>query len=131
VIPRRREILALVCYLMIPVVVIAGAGVHQLVDPEMARGHADYERNHRWLERARAGALLAAAEVAVFVALWVLAYEMIVLKRELMVRLEMRDVGGGRGARGDLSPSSTSPVASSSHALRCPALDVVSLARGP
>ena len=126
--PRRPYVLALICYLAIPVVVIAGAAAHRLIDPEIARGSADYVRNYQWLERARLGALAAAAglalvlgiaccylvlrawrqsprrrtmkmvwrvpfEVAVFLAVWVVAYQLVVLKRELMIRLESFTTG--------------------------------------
>jgi hypothetical protein len=56
---KRRYVLALICYLLIPVVVIAGARVHQLIDPEMARGHANYTRDYRLLELTRSGLLVA------------------------------------------------------------------------
>jgi len=56
---KRHHVLALICYLLIPVVVIAGARVHQLIDPEMARGHANYTRDYRLLELTRSGLLMA------------------------------------------------------------------------
>src|SRR5262245_2973892 len=153
--PKGSYVLALLCYLAIPVVVIGGAGVHRLIDPEMARGHADYARNYQLLEWVRRGALMTAAglalvlwtlccylllksrqrslrwlplaaagpfgfvviatlqdrspapddlyqqfianlrtywrvpfEIAVFVSVWVLAYQAVVLKRELMISFE-------------------------------------------
>ena len=153
--PKRHYILAVACYLSIPVVLIAGARLFGLIDPEMAHGHADYVRDYRLLELARRGALMAAGglalvlwlsacylvlksrhrslrwlalaaggpfgfiaiamledrspapddlyqrfvrklkmywrvplEIAVFVSAWFLAYESVVLKRELMIRYE-------------------------------------------
>src|SRR5262245_6276716 len=62
--PKRHYVLALVCYLSIPVVVIAGAEVHRLIDPEMARRYPDYERTYQLLERVRVGALIASAGLA-------------------------------------------------------------------
>ena len=158
--PKRRYVLAIVCYLLIPAVVIAGAAVFALIDPEMARKSADYTRNYRLLDRTRHGVLMAAAglafviwmfccylvltsrhrslrwlalapagplgfsiiatledlspapgdlyqrfignlktywrvplEIAVFVAVWVLAYNAMVLARELLIRLESRRTG--------------------------------------
>jgi hypothetical protein len=58
-VPKHRYVFALACYLLIPVVVIAGAHLSFLIDPEMARGSADYARNYRLLELARLGALMA------------------------------------------------------------------------
>ena len=46
--PKRHYLIALACYLAIPAAVIAGAAVHRLIDPVMARGHADYVRDY-WL----------------------------------------------------------------------------------
>src|SRR5712691_4677219 len=152
---KRHYLLALACYLLVPAVLIAGAGLYRLIDPEMARGHADYVRDYRLLELAQRGALmatlglalilwsstcylvlksrqrslywllLAAAgpfgfvaismledrsparedlyqrfirrlkmywrvplEIALFVSVWLLAYEAVVLKRELMISYE-------------------------------------------
>jgi hypothetical protein len=62
--PKRRYLLAIACYLLIPVVVIADAVLFRLVDPEMARGHADYARNFHLLEMARAGVMMATAVLA-------------------------------------------------------------------
>ncbi|HMK14854.1 MAG TPA: hypothetical protein VK460_07580, partial [Burkholderiales bacterium] len=59
--PKRHYLLALACYLSIPVVMFAGAGLHRLIDPEMARGHADYVRYYHLLDLARLGALMATA----------------------------------------------------------------------
>jgi hypothetical protein len=158
--PKRQSVLALVCYLSIPVVVIAGARLFSLIDPEMARGHANYARDYQWLELTRRGVLMAAAglalvlwiaccylvlksrhrslrwlllsaagpfgfsviaaledrapapgdlyqrfirnlkthwraplEIAVFVSVWFLAYQFVVLKRELMIRYESLTTG--------------------------------------
>jgi hypothetical protein len=35
--PKRHYVVALACYLLIPVVLIAGARLFLLIDPEMAR----------------------------------------------------------------------------------------------
>ena len=158
--PKRHYVMALACYLSIPAVLIAGAGLFRLIDPELARGHADYVRDYRLLELARTGALLATAglalvlwastcylvlksrqrslrwllpaaagpfgfiviamledrspapddlyqqfirklkmywrvplEIAVFVSVWFLAYESVVLKRELMISYESFSTG--------------------------------------
>jgi membrane-bound metal-dependent hydrolase YbcI (DUF457 family) len=157
---KRQYILAVVCYLLIPAVVIASGVLFRLIDPEMARGSADYVRNYRLLELGRTGArmamaglalvlwaftcylvlksrqrslgwlLLAAAgpfgfiviamledrapasydlyqqfirklqlywrvpiEIATFVTVWSLAFELMVLKRELMISYESFSTG--------------------------------------
>ena len=158
--PKRHYVMALACYLSIPAVLIAGAGLFRLIDPELARSHADYVRDYRLLELARQGALTAAAglalvlwastcylvlesrqrslrwlslaaagpfgfmfiamledrspapddlyqqfirklkmywrtplEIAVFVSVWFLAYESVVLKRELMISFQSFSTG--------------------------------------
>lgn len=152
--PKRKYVLALACYLAIPAIVIVGTGVSRLIDPEMARGHADYVRNFRLLQLAGLGVLAATGllalilwvstcylalaarqrspgwlvmaalgplgfciiamledrapapgdlyqhfirklkvywrvplEIAVFISVWCLAYELVVLLRELLIRL--------------------------------------------
>ncbi len=62
--PKRHCVLVVACYLLIPAVLIAGAGLFRLIDPEMARGHANYVRDYRLLEAARLGALMAAGGLA-------------------------------------------------------------------
>lgn len=157
---KRHYVMALACYLSIPADLIAGAGLFRLIDPELARSHADYVRDYRLLELARQGALIAAAglalvlwastcylvlesrqrslrwlslaaagpfgfmfiamledrspapddlyqqfirklkmywhaplEIAVFVSVWFLAYESVVLKRELMISFQSFSTG--------------------------------------
>lgn len=59
--PNRRYLLAIFCYLAIPAAMIAGAGLASLIDPEMARGHADYARDFHLLELAKTGVVAVAA----------------------------------------------------------------------
>jgi len=158
--PKPQYLLAVICYLAIPAVVIGGAGVFHLIDPEMARGHANYARDYRMLDLARLGVLWASGalalvlwtsccypvlksrqrstrwpylasagplgfsviaalkdrssvpgdlyqhvirnlkaywrvplEMSVFVTVWVVAYEAVVLERELMIRYESLTTG--------------------------------------
>jgi hypothetical protein len=158
--PKLPYILALICYLAIPAVVIAGVGLFVLIDPEMARGHANYARDYRLFDMARVGVMVAVAglalvlwmsccylvlksrqrsmrwlvlavagpfgfsvlaaledrspapgdryqrligslktywrvplEIAVFVGVWCVAYESVVLKRELLIHLESFTTG--------------------------------------
>jgi hypothetical protein len=65
---NRPYLLALFCYLWIPVVLIGGVGAFLLIDPELARGHVNYARDYRWLALARTGVLFAVG--GVIVALW-------------------------------------------------------------
>jgi len=82
--PKGSYVLALLCYLAIPVVVIGGAGVHRLIDSEMARGHADYARNYQLLEWVRRGALMTAAGLALV--LWTLCCYLVLKSRQRSLR---------------------------------------------
>lgn len=77
--PKKQYLLAVVCYLSIPAVVIASGVLFRLIDPEMARGSADYVRNYRLLELARTGALMAMAGSAL--ALWALTCYLVLKSR--------------------------------------------------
>jgi hypothetical protein len=66
---RRNYIAAVACYLAIPVVVIVGVRLSNLIDPEMARATDDYARNFHLLQLVATGALLVTAGVALV--LWV------------------------------------------------------------
>lgn len=66
----RYNLLAIVCYLLIPVVLIVGIGLFMLINPEMARGQADYVRNYALLEWVRTAVLMAAGALALV--LWLL-----------------------------------------------------------
>ena len=78
--PKWQYILAVVCYLLIPAVVIASGVLFRLIDPEMARGSADYVRNYRLLESVRIGALMAMAGLVL--ALWVLTCYLVLKSRQ-------------------------------------------------
>lgn len=58
---KRHYFLAIASYLAIPAVMLAGAGLGSLIDPEMARSHADYARDFRLLELVKTGVIAAAA----------------------------------------------------------------------
>jgi hypothetical protein len=77
---KRHYIMALACYLAIPVVVIAGVRLSLLIDPEMARGSADYARNFRLLQLAATGVLMATAGAALI--LWVSTCYMVLKSRQ-------------------------------------------------
>src|SRR4029077_4779494 len=78
--PTRHYLLALACYLAIPAAVTAGAAVHRLIDPEMARRHADYVRGYWLLELVRAGVLMAAAGLALL--LWISTCALVLKSRQ-------------------------------------------------
>jgi hypothetical protein len=78
--PKKQYILAVVCYLLIPAVVIASGVLFRLIDPETARGSANYVRNYRLLELARTGALMAMAGAAL--ALWALTCYLVLKSRQ-------------------------------------------------
>jgi len=78
--PKRHYLMALACYLSIPVVLIAGAGLFRLIDPEMARSHVDYVRDYRLLELTRLGALMATAALALV--LWASACYLVLKSRQ-------------------------------------------------
>ena len=63
-IPKRRHLQAIACYVAIPVVIIVGGALHQLIDPEWARGSADYARNYRALDMLGQGVAMAASALA-------------------------------------------------------------------
>jgi hypothetical protein len=66
--PKRLYVMAVVCYLAIPVVVICGVGLFVVIDPGIARGRADYARTYRLVELARLGVLAVTAGLALL--LW-------------------------------------------------------------
>ena len=93
--PKRLYVLALVCYLAIPAVVIAGAGIFRLIDPEMARGRADYVRSYQLLEWVRTGMLMAAAGLALV--LWIACCYLVLTSRQRSLRWLSLAVAGPFG----------------------------------
>ena len=82
--PKRQYVLALVCYLAIPPVLIAGATVFSLIDPEWARRSANYARDYRLLEMARTGAVLASGGLSVL--LWISCCYLVLKSRQRSLR---------------------------------------------
>jgi hypothetical protein len=82
--PKRPYVLAIACYLAIPRVLIAGATVFSLIDPEWARHSANYTRNYRLLEMVRTGAVMAAGGFSL--ALWILCCYLVLRSRRRSVR---------------------------------------------
>jgi uncharacterized membrane protein HdeD (DUF308 family) len=78
--PKKQYILAVVCYLLVPAVVFASGVLFRFIDPEMARGSADYVRNYRVFELARTGALMTMAGLAL--ALWALTCYLVLKSRQ-------------------------------------------------
>jgi len=82
--PKVRYVLALVCYVSIPAVVIAGVALFVLIDPEMARGHANYTRDYHLLDMARLGVLGATAALALV--LWTGCCYLVLKSRQRSLR---------------------------------------------
>lgn len=78
--PKRHYLLAIVCYLAIPAAMLAGAALASLIDPEMARGHADYARDYHLLELAKTGVVAAAAVLMLM--LWVATCFLVLRSRQ-------------------------------------------------
>ena len=81
---KRRYGLAVVCYLAIPAVVMTGALVFLVIDPEMARGHAQYERDYRLLELARTAVMQATGVLALV--LWIACCYLVLKSRARSLR---------------------------------------------
>lgn len=101
--------LAAACFLSIPAVVIAGAGLSLLIDPEMARGHANYTRDYRLLELAQQGARMATAGLVLV--LWISVCHLVLRSRQRSVGWLLLAAGGPFGfialaMLGDRSPAS-------------------------
>jgi hypothetical protein len=78
-IAKPHYVMALACYLAIPVLMITGVALSRLIDPEMARYSADYARNFRLLELAATGALMATTGLALL--LWLISYYLVLKSR--------------------------------------------------
>jgi hypothetical protein len=78
---KRTYVYAVASFLAIPFVVLAGFRLSLSIDPEWARGHADYVRNYQLLDAVRH--VLFAGTIAFMVLLWTLE-----LKREVAIRVE-------------------------------------------
>ena len=92
---RRRYGLAVITYLAIPAVVIAGARLFVLIDPEMARGRADYVAAYRRLALARDGVLIASGALAVL--LWIACCCLVLRSRRRSLRWLVLAVAGPLG----------------------------------
>ena len=108
-IARREDLLALACYLSIPAVVLAGAETHRRIDPEMARGWADYASNYQRLELVRLGVLLAAAALAVV--LWTGCGYFVLRARQRSLRWLLLAAAGPLGLMVIASLEDRSPAA--------------------
>jgi hypothetical protein len=67
---KRPYVLAIVSFLMIPVTTVLGGLLINSIDPEIAAGHANYERNYRLLSLAKN--LFMLALLVVIMGLWFL-----------------------------------------------------------
>ena len=55
---KKHYVLGVVSFLLIPAVVLLGATLTNFINPEIAAGHPNYERNYRLLELAKNLSLL-------------------------------------------------------------------------
>ena len=78
--PKRLYSLALLCYLAIPVVVIASGTVASLIDPEWAARTASYALNFKLLQFVKTGVIMAGAGLA-FV-LWIASCTVVLKSRD-------------------------------------------------
>lgn len=106
--PNRDYLRAVVCYALIPLLVLAGGGLFQLIDPEWARGQANYARNYQWLELARMGVLMGAAGCTL--ALWLATCALVLKARQRSIGWLLLAAGGpfgliGLSLLGDRSPA--------------------------
>ena len=67
---KRLYLLAIISFLSIPVVTVLAGVVFSAIDPEIAAGHPDYERNYRLLDMAKHLSLLAG--LLLDLGLWIL-----------------------------------------------------------
>jgi hypothetical protein len=82
-IAKPHYIMALACYLAIPAVMIAGVGLSQLIDPEMARYSGDYTLYFKSLELVATAALMATTGLALV--LWAASYYLVLKSRQRSV----------------------------------------------
>lgn len=82
--PKRPYLLAVACFLAIPVAMIAGVGLFTLINPEMAHGTAHYVRDFRLLELARRGVLMATAGLTLI--LWLSTCYLVLKSRKRSLR---------------------------------------------
>lgn len=81
---KRHYVLAIVSLLLIPAVSVLGAMVFNSINPEIAAGHPDYERNYRLLGLAKSLSLLAA--LLVNMGLWFLTCFLLVKSKKRSYR---------------------------------------------
>jgi hypothetical protein len=108
--PKLRYVLAIGCYVAIPVVVMIGVALFVLIDPEMARGHTSYVRAYHLLDMARLGTLWATAGLAL--GLWFVCCYLLITSRRRSARWLLLSAAGPFGfsviaALADRSPTRT------------------------
>jgi len=67
---KRNYLLGVVSLLLIPAVVLLGSTLSNSINPEIAAGHPNYERNYRLLDLAKSLSLL--TTLLISMALWFL-----------------------------------------------------------
>ncbi len=61
---KKQPLVALVLYLVIPAITMAGGALSNLINPEIAAGHANYAQNFHLLQMLKIGILLASFALA-------------------------------------------------------------------
>ena len=77
---KRQSVVALVLYLLIPVVSVLGGMLFSMINPEIAAGHPNYARNFHLLNLLKGGLALAGA-AGVFV-LWLLVCFLVIRSKK-------------------------------------------------
>jgi hypothetical protein len=77
---KKQSVIALFLLLLIPVVSAAGGMLFSLINPEIAAGHPNYERNYHLLNLLRNACLLGSGAVAA--GLWLLACLLVIRSKQ-------------------------------------------------
>jgi hypothetical protein len=77
---RKQTVVVLVLLLLIPIVWILGGLLFSLINPEIAAGHANYERNYHLLSLVKS--MLALGSSGVIAILWLLACFLVIRSKE-------------------------------------------------
>ena len=77
---KKQTAIALVLLLVIPIVLRAGGFLFNLINPEIAAGHANYVRNYHILSLVKKGSML--AMFAVVALLWLVVCQLVIRSKE-------------------------------------------------
>jgi hypothetical protein len=77
---KKKSVLALVLFMLIPLVLALGGILFSLINPEIAAGHPNYVRNYNLLNQLKILTFL--ASVAIAVVLWVLVCVLVIRSKK-------------------------------------------------